>query len=637
MAIEFQGVNLSGLEFGRGDRPWFDYAIPQQSHYDYWAQDVGMNIVRIPFKWERLQAEAGGDINQEYLDFLKESVSHAQANDMVAILDLHNYGSYSGQKLDDMVDGAGALTDVRTKLGNEFAGQSDVWLNLMNEPNGISIDDWAALTQETVNNLRAEGIEHKLLVSGSMWSGAFSWINTGNGAALSDFTDPLGNYAFDVHQYLDEWSTGTTGQAFEGMGESALKSITAWAEAFGHELFLGEIGLANPDVPGQELSVSEMEALMEFMNAHSDQWLGYALWGAGPWWPGDYHFNINPDYADGVPVAKEYVQDFLDYMSAIDSGNIPDDIDADNPDGDGHDDPFFDQDGDTFISAENGSIYEGDAGIDTVDYSLRTEAVSIWLNYGMGNDGASDGDQFVNIENVIGTNFKWDHIWGDSGSNVLRALDGNDKLEGLEGADVLDGGEGWDYSSYVRSDAAVHVDLQTGYSRGGHAEGDRIVSIEAIDGSKFNDIFYGDDTHNYINGLDGDDLIYGRAGNDKLLGSHGDDIIHGGIGDDRLYGGEGEDVFIYGFLSHGHDKIYDLEIGEAGDTIDLSSLLSHYDADTDAIANFIDITQNDAGHAVISVNVKGTGDTDGFTDIITIVNHSDLLITDLISQGNLIL
>src|SRR5688500_15278223 len=115
--VLYKGVNLAGMEFGNGNRVNTDYVVPGKSHYDYWAQDVGSNVIRLPFTWERLQPQAYGNLDQEYLGYLKQSVSWAKANGMTIALDLHNYARYNGQVTD-----SGKLTDVWKKIAKEFGG-----------------------------------------------------------------------------------------------------------------------------------------------------------------------------------------------------------------------------------------------------------------------------------------------------------------------------------------------------------------------------------------------------------------------------------------------------------------------------------------------------------------------------------
>ena len=83
-----------------------------------------------------------------------------------------------------------------------------------------------------------------------------------------------------------------------------------------------------------------------------------------------------------------------------------------------------------------------------------------------------------------------------SGTDADEELDGgagDDLLEGGAGADMLMGGAGFDIASYRTSDAGVEVSLQDGTGMGGHAEGDTLTGIEALEGSEHNDKLTGDE------------------------------------------------------------------------------------------------------------------------------------------------
>ncbi len=354
MSVQYKGVNLAGLEFGEGDRIWHDYVLPGQEEYNYWAQDVGSNVIRLPFTWERLQPQAYGELDQEYLGYLKDSVDWAKENGMTIALDLHNYARYDGQVTD-----AGKLSDVWGKLANEFGGDNSVWFNLMNEPYHIDAGHWANITQEVVNDLRSDGVNNKLLLSGTAWSGAHSWISSGNASAYEGFHDPMNNFAFDVHQYLDSDSSGTSGYAVPGAGSSRLVDVTDWAEANGFQLFLGEAGVAD-----NTQSIEEMGNMMQFMENHSEAWLGWTLWGAGPWW-GDYYFEINPQGSEHDPA----IDALMEYMTpgAPDQNTDPDDGSNDDPVNDPDDDSNTDPNTDPDDGAQ-----EPVTGIDENNYQGAT-------------------------------------------------------------------------------------------------------------------------------------------------------------------------------------------------------------------------------------------------------------------------
>jgi Ca2+-binding RTX toxin-like protein len=175
-----------------------------------------------------------------------------------------------------------------------------------------------------------------------------------------------------------------------------------------------------------------------------------------------------------------------------------------------------------------------------------------------------------------------DVISGLAGADTLRGGDGDDTLEGGAGGDTLDGGNDsvtagllpdandntkayGDTIRYVRSTAAVNINLAAGTASGGQAASDVIVkdannvsTIENVVGSEgFGDTLQGDARANRLFGLGGNDALIGNAGNDVLVGGLGDDALTGGDGEDNLAGQEGNDT-----LAGGNDK--DLLAGGGG-------------------------------------------------------------------------
>jgi len=160
-----------------------------------------------------------------------------------------------------------------------------------------------------------------------------------------------------------------------------------------------------------------------------------------------------------------------------------------------------------------------------------------------------------------------DTLVGNGGNDLLFGSDGNDTLEGGPGNDTLYGGSGIDAASYTSAPSGVVVDLTfTGNQNTVGAGIDRLVDIENLSGSPYNDILAGNDNANTLVGYAGDDSLYGRGGNDVLLGLEGDDRMYGGDGDDiifdELWGvGGGRDLLDGG---NGHDQLYG---GSGADTI----------------------------------------------------------------------
>ncbi len=159
-----------------------------------------------------------------------------------------------------------------------------------------------------------------------------------------------------------------------------------------------------------------------------------------------------------------------------------------------------------------------------------------------------------------------DVLAGNEGNDTLLGGDGDDYLLGGPGNDTLDGGAGNDWAAYEDATSGVTVNLNlTGAQNTGGGGTDKLISIENLYGSAFNDTLTGDAHDNMMVGGDGNDTLVGNAGDDTLWGSAGNDTLDGGDGDDYLVGGAGDDIIKGGA---GHDWS-SYEDATAGVTVDL--------------------------------------------------------------------
>ena len=261
---------------------------------------------------------------------------------------------------------------------------------------------------------------------------------------------------------------------------------------------------------------------------------------------------------------------------------------------------------DTLEGYDGADTLDGGLGSDTATYLHSNYGVDLDLNRAIQIGGHAQGDRLVSIENLTGSNHA-DTLRGDAGANVLSGGAGNDLLEGYAGADVLDGGTGTDTASYASSNAGVDIDMARATQLGGHAAGDRLVSIERLIGSESadringgsalseilagggNDTIIASMAGQRIDGGTGTDLVdfslstagvsvnlatgaaaggfaqgdllaaienvtgstwndtlFGNALNNELRGGVGNDYLDGGDGDDRLFGGDGVDRLMGG-------------------------------------------------------------------------------------------
>ena len=328
--------------------------------------------------------------------------------------------------------------------------------------------------------------------------------------------------------------------------------------------------------------------------------------------------------------------------------------------GDRSNEELYGEAGDDYLAGNQGDdqltgglgddFIKGDAGADTY-----------YFNYGDGNDTYNETLGNSTIDTILfgtGITFSMLSIHKISAYDVKIDIDG-----GAGGSIVIE------QQLKVSSDVLDHLEFSDGsvvdlntldLTSIGTASADVLYGAKVGIGSTGVDTIYGmdgDDTiygyrggtysytaENYLYGGNGNDSIYGdrsneelygEAGDDYISGKLGDDLISGGLGSDTLIGGNGADTFVYeaGSTLSSIDTISDFDTSE-NDAIDISSLLSGYDELTDAITDFVQITDNGAD-SILSIDADGGADN--FVQIATLTGVTGLTDEEALeTSGNLI-
>ncbi|HEX6290153.1 MAG TPA: calcium-binding protein [Herpetosiphonaceae bacterium] len=215
-------------------------------------------------------------------------------------------------------------------------------------------------------------------------------------------------------------------------------------------------------------------------------------------------------------------------------------------------------DGNDAISLEPGAEANGDPIPFTARAVLSGGSGSDRIKAGDGNDTLNGNDDSDRINGGGGV----DTIDGGAGDDVLSGELGDDTIHGGSGNDSLIGGPGTDTLNGNEDDDSViggpstdaNPDLGDTVAGGpGH---------DTLEGNQGADILYGDNAttcdaadaavvgDDQISGGSEDDQIFGGAGSDKLVGDDGNDRLCGNVGNDTLDGDTDRPN-----VPHGHDVL----------------------------------------------------------------------------------
>lgn len=326
-AIRWTGVNLSGAEFGGVPTPGnlgvygMAYTYPTANEVTYYM-GKGMNVFRLPFRWERMQPTQLGALSATELSRMDTFVNNATAQGATVIIEPHNFQRYypdpgnfqqSAQGLVGAAVPDAALVDFWTKLSGHYKDNGRVIFNLMNEPTTLPTEQLVTTTNQVIAGIRGTGATNIIHVPGNAYTGAHSWTQnwygTPNAVAMLNVVDPAKNIVFEAHQYFDNDSSGTSTQIGTNgatnntnIGVQRLTNFTNWLKTNHKRGFLGEFALANsrfgePDGTGSTAKLADetLQATLDYIKANDDVWEGWAWWGGGPWWnSGSYMFGLGP-------------------------------------------------------------------------------------------------------------------------------------------------------------------------------------------------------------------------------------------------------------------------------------------------------------------------------------------------------
>lgn len=248
--------------------------------------DQGFNIFRVPFVMERMLSTESltAPLDTAYLANYTGTIDYITSAGGYAIVDPHNFGRF----YDDIFTDTAGFQTFWKNLASVYKSNSKVIFDTNNEYHEEDQTLVLELNQAAINGIRAAGATSQyIFVEGNSWSGAWTWQTVNDN--LAALTDPEGLIVYEMHQYLDSDSSGTSDACVSStIGVERITSATSWLRSNGKVGIIGEF--AGGD---NSQCVSAITGMLEYMDQNSDVWLGALWWGGGPWW-GTYIYSFEP-------------------------------------------------------------------------------------------------------------------------------------------------------------------------------------------------------------------------------------------------------------------------------------------------------------------------------------------------------
>lgn len=285
------GVNLAGAEFGHGSRMpgqvGQDYFYPTTADLEYW-KSKNLKLIRVPFKWERIQHDVYGEITKDELSAMKSLLKEAEKQDMQVILDLHNYGRRKIGKNDYIIGSDSlpieTLSNFWGQLSKELKNytKSIYGYGLMNEPHDmIDTVPWTKIAQACILEIRKNDAQTPIIVGGNHWSSADRWLNVSDD--LKYLYDPAHNLIFEAHVYFDEDGSGVYRRSYDEekanpyIGVERARPFVKWLKEHNFKGFIGEYGIPDNDERWM-ICLDHFLAYLQEMKINGTYWAAGAKW-----------------------------------------------------------------------------------------------------------------------------------------------------------------------------------------------------------------------------------------------------------------------------------------------------------------------------------------------------------------------
>lgn len=321
------GINFAGMEFGNewgadnyinpggwsGQTYYYNRTNTELDNQLAYFATKGMNTVRLPISWERLQHTLNGSFSSAYQADLERHITKITGAGFYCIIDLHSYtryatgaystgdtqvGTYTSHVLGDGTLSFSHYNDVWIKIANIFKTNSKVIFELINEPHdfqpSITSVEFFSGCQGIINAIRGTGSTNLILVPNTRGSDSEHWNNWSPAGGPKDsvqaltITDSANNFAFAIHSYWWQQGSYTT-------WKEVVQDVVNWAITNSRKLMFTEIGT---QLTGDTAKYN-VQTVLQYLNQNSSVVLGWQPWNLPP-------HNLSMDTGGGN---LDYLQD----------------------------------------------------------------------------------------------------------------------------------------------------------------------------------------------------------------------------------------------------------------------------------------------------------------------------------------
>ncbi|ODA76861.1 hypothetical protein RJ55_07377 [Drechmeria coniospora] len=292
--IPYLGIAIPGIDFGcdiDGSCPSKAKLVPLKAYrggdgegqMKHFVEDDGLNMFRLPITWQyAVKGKRGRKLDAVQFGVYDRLMQACLDTGAYCIIDLHNFARYDGAIIGQ--SGPDGITDdhftaLWAEMATKYAADERVVFGLMNEPHDVDIEIWAQTCQKAVTAIREAGAEkHLILLPGSNFSSAETFVSGGSAKCLAAITNPDGStdgLLMDLHKYLDINNSGSFRECTTD-NVAAFQSVATWLRKNKRQAIVSETGASTDPT-----CMTKFCAQNQFIADNTDVFVGFVGWAAG--------------------------------------------------------------------------------------------------------------------------------------------------------------------------------------------------------------------------------------------------------------------------------------------------------------------------------------------------------------------